>query len=304
MIASGADELWVSAAGRIGAACGWALKPLRKAGRARNERHTWLAQGEPGTVVVKALANPFAGQRAEWTLDALSWLAARGYPVPEVLWQGGLDERWFLVVQTWLPGEPFPALDESALNELLALVDLQADHRLGPGGWDVSWWIGAVVFDGWEHWWEGAEAVAAETSERLRRFLRPAWGHRLPTADIVHGDLNLTNVLARDGRITGVVDWDNVGRGSRALDLTSLLFDWHRQRLAGQTALAQDGGERLVRRIIEIAGVAGLRCTVTYGAIARLALGAQRGDRDDCETWRLVVDAILDLASTAECEAR
>lgn len=296
MIASGADELWFSAAARIESARGWALKPVGRVGRARTDRRTWLAQGEPGTVVVKALANSFAGQRSEWTLDALTWLAARGYPVPEVLWQEKLDERWFLVVQTWLPGEPFPALDESVLNEALALVELQADHGLDPGGWDVSWWIGAVVFEGWERWWEGAEAVAAQTSERLRGFLRPAWGHRLPTADVVHGDLNLTNVLASDGRITGVVDWDNVGRGSRALDLTSLLFDWHRQRLAGQTALAQDGGERLVRRIIEVVGDAGLRCTVTYSAIARLALSAQRGDRDDCEIWRLVIDAILDLS--------
>lgn len=200
MIASGAAELWLSVAARIRSARGWALRPLRKVGRARNDRHTWLAQGEPGTVVVKALANSFAGQRAEWTLGALSWLAARGYPVPEVLWQGQLGERWFLVVQTRLPGQPFPALDESVLNELFALVDLQADHRLGSGGWDVSWWAGAVVFEGWEHWWEGAEGVAAQTCERLRGYLRPAWGHRLSAADVVHGDLNLANVRWQDHR--------------------------------------------------------------------------------------------------------
>jgi aminoglycoside phosphotransferase (APT) family kinase protein len=40
--------------------------------------------------------------------------------------------------------------------------------------------------------------------------------------DVVHGDLNLSNVLARDGAITGIVDWDHIGVGSRALDLTEL----------------------------------------------------------------------------------
>jgi len=248
-------------------------------------------------VVVKALANPFAGQRAAWAVGALSMLRARGYPVPETLWHGELDDDWFLVVQGRLPGEPLLTLDAPALDELVRLVDLQADPCLGVGGWDVSWWIGAVLFEGWEHWWDGADAVAPRTSHRLRAFLEPAWGHRLPVADVVHGDLNVTNVLVQHGTISGVVDWDNVGLGSRAADLTSLLFDWHRLRLAGGTAPAQDGGERLARRIVDTAGEEGLRCTVAYAAIARLALTARRGDRDDVETWCRVTDAVLDTLS-------
>jgi aminoglycoside phosphotransferase (APT) family kinase protein len=116
----------------------------------------------------------------------------------------------------------------------------------------------------------------------------------LPTSDLVHGDLNLGNVLARGGAITGVVDWDAIGLGSRAVDLTGLLCDWQRLRLAGEPELAPDGGERLVRRIVELAGEEGLRCAVTYHAIARLALTARRGERDAVETWRGVTDAILD----------
>jgi aminoglycoside phosphotransferase (APT) family kinase protein len=69
--------------------------------------------------------------------------------------------------------------------------------------------------------------------------------------------------------ISGVVDWDHLGVGSRALDLTSLLFDWQRLRLADEDSVTADGGARLVRRVVEIAGGPGLRCTVTYGAIAR-----------------------------------
>jgi aminoglycoside phosphotransferase (APT) family kinase protein len=93
--------------------------------------------------------------------------------------------------------------------------------------------------------------------------------------------------------ITGIVDWDHVGVGSRALDLTSLLFDWQRLQLAHESALAPDGGERLVRRIVRVAGEPGLRCTVAYGAIARLALSLQRGERSQIETWRRVTDALL-----------
>jgi Ser/Thr protein kinase RdoA (MazF antagonist) len=165
-------------------------------------------------------------------------------------------------VQVPLAGEPTRMLDAALPDQLLALVELQAEPTLEPGGWDVSWWIGMVVFEGWEGWWEGAEAAAPQTTRRLRAFLEPARGHRLPVTDVVHGDLNLSDVLARDGVITGIVDWDHIGVGSRALDLTSLLFDWRRLQLADEFALAPDGAERLVRRIVRVAGEPGLRCTV------------------------------------------
>jgi hypothetical protein len=91
-----------------------------------------------------------------------------------------------------------------------------------------------------------------------------------------------------------VVDWDDAGLGTRAADLTGPLFDWHRLRLAGDRALAPDGGDRLVRRIVEVAGDEGLRCAVGYAAVARLGLTAQRREPGDFETWRQVTDAVLD----------
>jgi aminoglycoside phosphotransferase (APT) family kinase protein len=182
----------------------------------------------------------------------------------------------------------------SLLGELLALVELQAEPLLGPGGWDVSWWVGVVVFEGWEGWWEGAERAAPGTARRLRGFLEPARGYRLPVADLVHGDLNLSNVLRQDGAISGVVDWDHLGVGSRALDLTSLLFDWQRVRLAHESIVTEDGGDRLRGRIVEIAGEHGLRCTICYAAIGRLALTRPRGEPKQVETWRRVTESILD----------
>jgi hypothetical protein len=37
---------------------------------------------------------------------ALSVLAARCSPVPRILWQGQVGQRWCVVIQAWLPGEP------------------------------------------------------------------------------------------------------------------------------------------------------------------------------------------------------
>ena len=235
----------------------------------------------------------FAAARAAWAPQALAALAGRGYPVPTMLWHGLLDRRWSLVVLERLPGEPLRTLDDSGLEALLALVELQRDLAVDPGGWDNAEWIERVLFDRWEGWWEAAEAAAPETSRRLHAFVEPARGYRLPAGDLVHGDLNLTNVLAEGGTITGVVDWDAIGYGSRAADLAGPLFDWHRLRLGGGT-VATAGDARIVNQIVTVVGDEGLRCAIGYGAVARLALTAQRGEHGDLATWRRVVDEILD----------
>src|SRR5262249_20645880 len=153
---------------------------VARLGRPRDVRCTWLADGEPGRVVVKLRENPFAADRVAWVAEVLALLRADGYPVPEPLWSGELDQRWFAAVHTALPGEPLAVLDPRQLDALLALVELQASAAPRSGGWDLSWWIGVVLFEGWERWWELTEAAAPETAARLHAFLEPAWGHRLP----------------------------------------------------------------------------------------------------------------------------
>jgi len=287
-------ELWPLVAARIRSDQGWSLQPVARLGRSHDDRRTWLAEGRPGAVIVKASTNQFALERAPWAAEALALLRARGVPVPVPLWWSRLDERWWALVQPQLPGEPLDELDEPVLEQLLALVELQAG--LGPegGGWDVSWWIDKVVFEGWEGWWDGAEQAAPQTARRLRALLEPATGYRLPVADLVHGDFGVGNLLVQEGTVSGIVDWDHLGIGSRALDLTSLLFDWQRLRLAHSSSVTDEGGRRLTARIVEIAGDHGLRSTVCYAAIARLALSRQRGEPDQVETWRRVTESILD----------
>ena len=51
---------------------------------------------------------------------------------------------------------------------------------------------------------------------------------KLPVADIVHGDYTADQVLVKDKKIMGVVDWDAVGCGDRGLDLASFLFDLYK----------------------------------------------------------------------------
>ena len=81
-----------------------------------------------------------------------------------------------------------------------------------------------------------------------------------------------------------------------------MLFDWHRLRLRGTAVADLGGGERLTGRIAAIGGEAGLRCVMSYAAIARLGLSALRGDQPQVRMWDQVTKAVRDsLTRRSDC---
>ena len=233
-------------------------------------RMTWAARAqETGQIVVKVRESDEgrADEKARWCAAHLPALGARGYPVPAILWHGMVSAEWQLTVQSRLPGRPLVALGGPMLEEALRLVELQAGAGIADQDRDFTAYVANVLFDDWDEVWADAPracAAAGPLCARVRRWLEPAWGLRLPPADYAHNDLNPSNILASGARITGVVDWDEFGLGSRALDLVALAVDCER---AGGHAAA----DRLLARAAQVAGRDGLRCLVSYRAIASLA---------------------------------
>jgi Phosphotransferase enzyme family len=256
---------------RLEAELGRRVRLLDELGRPRPERRTWAAEAEGlGDVVVKARHEDWAAEKTRWAAGHLPLLARRGHPVPEIIWHGQLGEGWYGVVQSRLPGTPLRAIDRPLVDSLLELVELQADAHVDPAERNFAEYQALVLFDGWDGVWPEAEAVAPELSARMRGWLEPFWGHRLPPADFANNDLNLTNVLVDGHRITGVVDWDEFGLNSRGADLAALAFDCE---LLGEAACA----DHFLKRIAEISGEAGLRCLVAYRALAHVVALARRG---------------------------
>src|SRR5262245_18695190 len=109
-------ELWMQVAAQIQAALGWSLRPLERLGRLRDTRRTWLAESEHGTVIVKAHAGPFSTTEDGWVVSALSVLAGRGYPLPQMLWRGTLAGCWSVVAQSRMSGEPLRTIDGAQLE--------------------------------------------------------------------------------------------------------------------------------------------------------------------------------------------
>ncbi|MDQ1396217.1 MAG: hypothetical protein QOG64_1476 [Acidimicrobiaceae bacterium] len=70
----------------------------------------------------------------------------------------------------------------------------------------------------------GYSSVVSTLGERLRLVCADV-PPPPEAADMVHADLNPSNVLVRDGVVVAVVDIGNAGSGTRATDLTTL--QWH-----------------------------------------------------------------------------
>jgi hypothetical protein len=239
-----------------------------------SSRTTWAAHGErTGPLVVKARRGERAYEKTAWCAARLPLLGARGYPVPSIIWHGMARGQWHLTVQNRLPGSRLTTLDGRLLQEVLQLIEKQADAAIPAGDRDFTSYIANVLFDDWDEVWADAaraSGAAGPLCARIRHWLQPVWGLRLPPADYAHNDLNLSNILTDGEKITGVVDWDEFGLGSRALDLVVLALDC--QQL-GDRATAG----RLLARAASAAGSAGLRCLVSYRALASLAEDTREG---------------------------
>jgi aminoglycoside phosphotransferase (APT) family kinase protein len=231
-------------------------------------RATWAVRTRAaGELVVKVRHGDRALEKTQWCAARLPLLGARGYPVPVIVWHGLLTGEWHVVVQRRLPGRPVTALTRPLLGAVLDLVALQADAGIPADDRDFAGYVANVLFDDWDEVWADALSAgpgAGELCERVAGWLQPVWGLRLPPADFAHNDLNLANVLTDGTQITGVVDWDEFGLGSRALDLIALAFDCERD---GNRYAAG----RLYEHAVSAVGTDGLRLVASYRMLAYLA---------------------------------
>ncbi len=164
----------------------------------------------------------------------------RGYPTPAWLGVGATATHvWHLM--DFVDAAPAPELTPSLVEQLMEIIELQAGQASEP-------------YDHWSYAWRvatGQESAVAgldfnETPEQslLRQSVARLSGYssvvsalverlRLVCADVpppreapdmVHADLNPSNVLVRDGAVVAVVDIGNAGSGTRATDLTTLVW--------------------------------------------------------------------------------
>jgi len=256
---------------------------------------TYYADLAGTQVVVKWGLDPDLPEKLPYIAGQESELRRRGIPVPRILAHGPLDDHSYGWVLERLPGARPVVFDEVLFGELTGLITRMAGAPPGPHRNDIGEWVPAVVFEDLAGWWHtamGMGPAAAGFCTRLRAWTgHPAASEKPPDRGYVHADLGLGNLLVREGRLTGILDTENLGVGDRCVDLARLAFDWHLQARAGTTGLAADGLARLAAFGRALSGDAWWRVAVAYELISRVGW---RSEHDD------LADAYSELPACAE----
>jgi len=158
---------------------------------------------------------------------ATSRLRERGYPVPLYLVLGHTATACYSI-QELLPGRPLRAVTPDVIPRLLELNTMQRGLSMpGHGDWPRRV-VDTVLFGGEGYCLlEPLQTYSNETSELLdnvQAIVRHNCDREFETGDLVHFDFNPTNILVDQGRISGVIDWQEPCSGDCAFDLATLMF--------------------------------------------------------------------------------
>jgi hypothetical protein len=163
-------------------------------------------------------------QARDGPLAVAAALRATGYPAPATELTAQISDG-VAVVQELLPGTGVRHVDLDLLNQALRLNTRHAAALAGHPG--VPPFRLYLRGDGPGYCLHGPlrrfSPRAADLERRIAAVGREHPG-QFAADDAVHGDFHHENLLARDGRLTGVVDWDGAGRGDRRFDLVTLRF--------------------------------------------------------------------------------
>lgn len=209
---------------------GFELGARAEGGQSEGARFATAPDGTP--VVLKSLPGDTMAARYEVLLPALDELRSRGVPVPEyvdVLAVDGVTVSAQRLMPGASVGNPPPKLVERVFECTAAMADIAC--ALSPPGADG--WGASVVktltigVDGWamhEPMRTGGRRSAA-VLDRIEAVGADADATWFPTTGLVHLDLHTDNVLADDGRLTAIIDWDGACAGDPRFDLVRYAFD-------------------------------------------------------------------------------
>lgn len=177
-------------------------------------------------------------------------LLARDLPLatPAPLRAGapGRGYPWRWSVTPWLPGRPADQAPLRADQGPRWGAFLKALHREAPAEAPFNPYRSVSLAKRAEVSGPQLARVAARRPDLVTPQIEAQWAAALAapvdrTPTWIHGDLHGRNVLAEDGRVSGVIDWGDMARGDPAMDLYSLWILLP-DRAAREAAIAAYGG--------------------------------------------------------------
>jgi aminoglycoside phosphotransferase (APT) family kinase protein len=192
----------------------------------------------------------------------------RGYPTPAWLGVGATATHvWHLM--EFVDAAPVRELTPSVVEQLMEIIELQAGQASEPyDHWAYAWRLATAQ----ESTVDGYSPEVSALAGRLRLACADVPRPR-EAPDMVHADLNPSNVLVRRGTVVAVVDIENAGSGTRATDLTTLQWHTFHDRLDGVRA-------RLWTRILALAGWKGAAVLAATQILLQLEWPIRLGRHD------------------------
>jgi hypothetical protein len=183
-----------------------------------DDGHRSILKWRPQTTLEDMQAGP---------LKVVSVLRSVGYPAPATELAAQVGDA-VVTIQELLPGTTVNLLNESTLDQALALNDLQAsaldEHREIQ---NVSLYLtedgpGFCLHEPLRQHSPRTKKLEAWITEVGKQYPEQLQGN-----DAMHLDFHPGNLLSQDGKLTGVIDWDGAARGDRRFDLVTLRFGAH-----------------------------------------------------------------------------
>jgi aminoglycoside phosphotransferase (APT) family kinase protein len=231
----------------------------------------WLIEDDAGRqAVLKWSPGRTWGEQIQRASRAVAVVRRHGYPTPAWLAVGVTGSGGGYQVQEYAPGRPREYLTEETAGRVVDLLELQRDLDPDPGR---SWseYVSSKFRDEWTSTISEVSAtgvagveLAGHAARLLSRYEVPVF----PSTDLVHGDFRLGNILFDGETISGVIDIEALGSGTRVFDYATLLDQDH--DLADDTAV-----ELLVAAGSEVAGPAVLAYCLVH-VVLDLALFMHR----------------------------
>lgn len=185
-------------------------------------------------------------QKEQTWLPAIAPRLTLPTPVPIRLGVPITDYPWCWSIVPWIAGETV-ARQILSKGEAERFADfLRSLHTPAPSNAPRHTWRGVPLA-------QRADAVdkwmvsLAQSTDAITPTIRHLWQRALaaPIATEtrwLHGDLHPRNVLAKDGTITGVIDWGDLSSGDIATDIAAIwmIFERHSDRIKAIEAYGLD----------------------------------------------------------------
>jgi hypothetical protein len=246
-----------------------------------------LVDADGARFVLKWQAGSDAGERLLPVAETVRRLGLVGYPVPRYLASGHLADGTYVIQET-LPGTPLGRVLPELLPRVLALNDLQRGRAVPS----EPRWPARIVDDtlrGGDGYCllEPMQSHSAETSrllDALQGIVAANAGVAVPTDDVVHFDVNPSNILIADEHISGVVDWEGACAGDRAFDLATLLFYSYE---------VQPVREALWDRVVSLSGPAALALYLAHVIHRQIDWSIRHHGPADVDRWLQLATSIM-----------